>query len=32
MLHVFFVVRHGNREILHAEVTRHLALQLDEAI
>jgi putative transposase len=22
-LHVFFVVRHANREILHAEVTRH---------
>jgi transposase InsO family protein len=22
-LHVFFVVRHSNREILHAEVTRH---------
>jgi putative transposase len=22
-LHVFFVVRHANREILHAQVTRH---------
>jgi hypothetical protein len=22
-LHVFFVIRHANREILHAEVTRH---------